>query len=166
MKKLIVAFAAALLITACGDSGSSISEQVLENQPGVSDVQIGDNGSSATIQVEEDGASATIAVGGAEIPEDFPIPLPDGGETGSVIQSTGPEGQSSGSVVVAYPAERWDEILAFYQNWAETLPPDRFVNVISGASPAAQIFSEQAGVSVNLGVSDDQVLVIATTGTP
>ncbi len=163
MKKLIAAFAAALLITACGDSGNTLTEQVLENQPGVSDVQIGDDGTPATIEIQNDGTTAVISGNGTDVPADFPIPFPDGGEVQSVIQTNGGPGEASASVVVTFPATRWDEIRAFYESWADTLPDDHFTNVVSGQSPGMQVLSEEAGVSLVAGVEDDVVTVVAST---
>ncbi len=162
LKALIVTFAAALVLAGCGDSGNSIAEEVLENRPGVSGVQVGDDGSSATIEVQGDGTSASIAGEGAEIPDGFPVPFPPNETVASVIQSSAGSGQNSVSVAVTFPADRWEEILTFYQNWLDSLPDDRFMNVTGGASPTAQITSAKAGVSVTLVANEDDVKVIAT----
>jgi hypothetical protein len=81
-----------LVLGAC--SGGEIAEEVIENQEGVQDVDIDED--SGEINIDTDDGSATF--GGGEIPDGFPIDVPDGGEVQAVIESDG-----GASVTIVYP---------------------------------------------------------------
>jgi len=68
------------------------------------------NSEDGTITIEgEDGETMTI--GGGEIPASLQIPVPDGGEVVSTIESG-----SDVTVTVVYPVVSHDAIVAFYDN--------------------------------------------------
>ena len=94
-----------LVLGAC--SGGEIAEEVIENQEGVQDVDIDED--SGEINIDTDDGSATF--GGGEIPDGFPIDVPDGGEVQAVIESDG-----GASVTIVYPGG-YDDIVAFYESW-------------------------------------------------
>ncbi len=71
-----------LLLAACSP-GEELTEQIAESQEGVGDVEIDED--SGEVSVESDEGSATF--GGGELPDDFPIDMPEGGEVQSVIET-------------------------------------------------------------------------------
>lgn len=97
----------ALALTAC--SSGDIAEQIVEGQEGVEDIEIDED--SGEVSIESDDGSMTI--GGGEVPDDFPIDLPGGGEVIAVIDA-----ESSVTLSVEYD-DSFDTIVNFYENWVE-----------------------------------------------
>lgn len=109
MKKLaIVVAAVALMVSACQAASEQLTEQILEQQDGVSDVEIDAGSGQVSLETDE----GSISIGGGEIPSGFAIPFPDGYDVASVFDT-----DSDTAVTVTYPADRYDEIVAFFENW-------------------------------------------------
>ncbi len=119
-----------LFVAACG--GINPTEQVLESQEGIQDVEIDeDSGSFSvtddegnTVSVSGDDDQVTITdedgeavgvFGGGEVPADFPIPFPPDGSVQSVIET--PEGAI---VMLHYDADEFsfDELVAYYEDFS------------------------------------------------
>ncbi len=108
----------ALLATACGAAAEKLAEtateKALEAQGGGDvDIDVSDDG-SVNISVEgEDGSSLNI---GSDIPlpDGLTIPVPDGGSA----TQTGSDG-SYVFVSLIYPRDRYEEIVAFYDDWTD-----------------------------------------------
>lgn len=108
MKRLGIAFVAvALFLTACQTAAENLTEQILE-QAGEGDVDI--DLSSGEVSVETDEGSITF--GGGELPDNLPIPVPDGYQVTSVFTA-----DETASVGLAYPAADYDAIVAYYDDW-------------------------------------------------
>lgn len=105
-----MALALALLAASCG--GEQISEQIAEEAiGGNADVEVSGEGDDLTVNIESDEGSMSIGADAA-LPEELAIPVPDGAEVVTSFVSDG--------IVLAtvrYPADRWDEIAAFYHTW-------------------------------------------------
>lgn len=102
----------ALALTACSP-GEELAEQLLESEEGVGDVEI--DAGSGEFRVEgEDEDGGSFSIGGGEIPDDFPIDVPDGGEVQSVVEDT------SGSLVAVRYEGGFDDIKDFYENWVDS----------------------------------------------
>jgi hypothetical protein len=103
----------AFVAVGCQAATEGLTEQVLEQQEGVEDVNI--NTDTGEISVEtEDGS---FSLGGGEIPDGFPVPLPDGYEVLSVV-----EADNDAAVTVFYPKDRWEEIVSFFETWTAGQP--------------------------------------------
>lgn len=105
---LAVVFTGVLLLGACGDdddstAGSDGGSTDIGDASGDVDDASGDTGSDSAD--EEAGADS------ADL--DFPIPVPDGG---TVEANTESEGVLVASV--RYPLDRFDEVAAFFDDWA------------------------------------------------
>lgn len=112
-KTLVVIVAGVLLLSACQSASEELAEQIAEQADGVSDVDI--NTDTGEVKVEtEDGS---ITVGGGDIPDDFPIPTPDGYEVVAVFTA-----DTEASVSLLYPQDRFDELTEFYDGWTESQP--------------------------------------------
>lgn len=110
MRRAIPAIIAlAVVVAACG--GAEIAERVLEGQEGVTDVEIDDDG-ELKIEVEGEDGDTSAVFGGGEMPADFPIPAPGGGDIQAVIESG-----TNSSVTIDYPEADFDALLAFYEDW-------------------------------------------------
>ena len=54
----------------------------------------------------------TAVFGGGEVPDDFPVPVPSGGDVQAVMES--PAGTT---LTIFYPVSEFDSLLAFYEDW-------------------------------------------------
>ena len=110
MKRLTLVFVLALLAASCG--GEEISERIAEQAiGGNADVEISGDGDDITINIESDDVSLSFGLG-AELPDELNVPVPDGGN----VMAAGTQNDSV-FVSAIFPADRYDEIVAFYDSW-------------------------------------------------
>lgn len=107
----LVVSALVILVSACQAASEQLTEQIIEQQVGVNDVDIDQNSGQVSVETDE----GSIVIGGGEIPDGFPIPAPDGYEVRAAFTS-----DSEGSVALAYPADRFDELVSFYEGWTSS----------------------------------------------
>lgn len=100
----------ALALAACG--GAELTEQIIEGQEGVGDVEISEDDGTVEIEIETDEGDVSAVFGGGDLPAGFPIAVPDGGDVKSVVESGG-----EASVSLAFGASEFDSIKSFYENW-------------------------------------------------
>lgn len=109
MKKVLLVIAAvALMVSACQSASEQLTEQILEQQDGVSDVEFDSDSGQVSIETDE----GSISIGGGDIPAGFAIPFPDGYDVASVFDT-----DSDTAVSTTFPSDRYDEIVAFYDDW-------------------------------------------------
>ena len=116
-----VALAAAALLFVAGCGGSDPAEEAANQLEqaieaagdGSVAVDIGDDGSVA-IQVE--GEDGSMVIGGGDVPDGFPIPVPDGGQVISSFTGSSDSGSGS-SVVMQYPAGSYDDLVSTFEAW-------------------------------------------------
>ncbi len=188
MRKIALIAVLALAVSACGgiarNVAENVAERVAEESGGVSDVDVsdgkvtvevregeteativaGEEDGEFTIEIEEDGETTGSAViGGGEIPDDFAIPMPDGGDVQGVFQTT-ENGKTTTMVSVTYPADRWDEIVQFFRDWTDGLPGDtQMVTSSAGGFQTASFYNEETGVVIDMSVTGDLITVNAVT---
>ena len=166
---LVVAFA----VSGCGGSiEETIAEELIENSDGsISDVEINQDSGEFEISIEgEDGETMTfgggdqdsgefevsiegedgetMTFGGGDVPEGMKVAIPDGGE---VIQSF--SDSSNRSVTLEYPADRYDELVAFYDNELEGAEVTRSASTTStddGEMKAVSWFADDAGRNITV----------------
>jgi len=162
-RNLVAAAAIAMLISACSSGGDEVTEQILEGQEGVGDVEITDDG--ATIEVEgEDGG--TVSIGSGEIPDDFPVPVPSGGDVTFTAFS------DEGSMVnLVYSGDQLEALVSEYESWMESegFEVTRSDTTSGDIRFVALVGSRASGspTDVSISVSDDGtggVSVIINTG--
>ncbi len=160
MRTIVLPVVAVLALAAC--SGGDVAEQILESQEGVGDVDINENNGSVQIEVEgEDGETAVI--GGGEVPEGFPIPVPDGGDVASVFTQG-----SDATVTLTYPASEYDSLVATYQAFVDGTGGD--VNTFTSSDPESitwTVTTSDAGYNISITEGDPDVsvfLVSSSTG--
>ena len=153
----------ALALVGCGNVADKVAEKAAENQienaiGGNANVDINDD----TVKIQTDEGS--MSFGGGEIPADFPVPFPDGGEVVSVITNDTPNGPS-GSVSVDYPADSYDMVKAFYDDYFAGQDITR--NEITGDG-ALLMYTGQGSSTLFVGVtpSSDSVSVTVSVDTP
>jgi hypothetical protein len=116
MKRFIpVALAFALILTACQSASETIAEQLTEQVDGVDNVEFDSDTGEVKIETDE----GSITVGGGELPDGFPIPLPDGYQVTSVFTAEG-----TSAVSLAYPEGDFDTIVAFFEDWTSSQPTE------------------------------------------
>ncbi len=137
MRARIVVLGAVLmvLVAACGSASENIAERIIENETG-GEVDISDDG--AVMQVtdedgntldintdddsvvisgtDEEGNETNIVMGGTEIPEGFPMPIPDGAEVTNVSSIETANGASYSVTVEIDPNDTAD-VLEMYKGW-------------------------------------------------
>lgn len=118
MRAMAVLVTALLLAVAgCSSASDEIAERIAEQGEGVSNVDIEDD--SVSFDVETDEGSASVDIGSGDIPDDFPAPIPSGGEvTFSMITEGG--GSSGSTVALTYPDDRFDELVSTWEGWLES----------------------------------------------
>ncbi len=120
MKRIAIGIAAgALALTACQSAGEVLTEQIVEQVDGVGNVEIDADTGEVKIETDE----GDISIGGGDIPDDFPVPVPDGGEVMTVFAS--PDG---GSVTVSYAIDRYDDLVSYYNDWTNGQPGEWNLN--------------------------------------
>ena len=143
---LVVLGVLALVIAACG-GGEELAEQIIESQ-GDGEIEIEENDGTVAVTIEtEDGEDATATFGGGEVPDDFPVPVPSGGDVQAVMES--PAGTT---ITIFYPASEFDSLLAFYEDWVNTVGGE--VTTLTG--PDLTNWSVQDGDQIyNVAVADN-----------
>ena len=106
----------ALVAASCGAAAEKLSEEAVERaleSSGGGDVELDVSGDGDEFTVNVDSEEGTFSIGSdVEIPGEFQIPVPEGGSATSA-------GTQEGAVFasITYPIERYDELVAFYDNW-------------------------------------------------
>lgn len=114
MKRIaLIVIGGALVLGACQSASEVLTEQILEQTEGIDNVEI--NTETGEFKIETDEGS--ISVGSGEIPDGFLIPVSDGGEVISSVTIGGQVG-----VTVVFGADRYEEMVTFYEDWTSTQP--------------------------------------------
>jgi hypothetical protein len=100
----------AVATAACQTASEQLTEQMIEQQEGVENVDIDADTGQVSIETED----GSLTVGGGEIPAGFPIATPSGGTVQSTISS-----DSEAVVTLTYDGDRYGELVAFYDDWTE-----------------------------------------------
>lgn len=144
-----------LFLVACSP-GEELAEQFAESQEGVGDVEIDED--SGEVSVETDEGSATI--GGGELPEDFPIDMPEGGEVQSVIE------QEDAVIVSVSYDDGFSAIADHFQGWIDDNDVE-VVNRFESSDPQSMTWSLEdgdRGYNISLAATDETVQVTVMTG--
>jgi hypothetical protein len=162
MKRVVLASVVlTLVLAACG---TAITEQLIESQEGVGNVEIDENSGSVVIEFEDEEGETSAVIGGGELPADFPIPVPDGGDVVAVVDSGGDQSAS-----ITYPSSEFNDIKDFYANWVASAGEE--LNKFESSSPPSVSWSIQDGDSTySVSVVDTgsevfvTILVVSTGG--
>ena len=154
---LILVGVIALLVVAC--SGDDDAGQSVDEQDGGGDIEVesdgGDGGDDGGGDGGEDASGS--GSGGVELPDDFPIEVPPGGEVFGVSESDGVY-----VVIVEYPGDAFDSVVEFFdaeladEGFAVSSP---FGNTDISASWSGERGSESLTMTAQGG---DQVIVSIT----
>ncbi|MFV1960627.1 MAG: hypothetical protein ACC658_02220 [Acidimicrobiia bacterium] len=104
-----------LVVTLAACSPASLTEQILENQEGVGNVEINEEDGTFKIEIEDEEGDVSAVFGGGEVPDGFPIPIADGGTVAAVLEQ-----QSDSTVSLTYDGADYDKLKAFYEEWVNS----------------------------------------------
>ena len=108
----VVAVTAAACSSVVDNATEQIVERAIESQgDGDVNVDLSDDGSVSFSVEGEDGNSLNFGVD-VPIPDELTIPVPDGGKA-----TTSGTDASYVFVALTYPMDRFDELVAFYDEW-------------------------------------------------
>jgi len=107
----------ALVASACGAAADKIAEKVAEEaieeaSGGQANVDISGSDDAPIVKVETEEGSIAFGAG-VDMPEEITIPVPDGGTVESAMSFDDGSAQAS----IAYDRDRYDELVAYYQDW-------------------------------------------------
>jgi len=145
-----------LLVLAACSPGEELAEQIAESQEGVDDVEIDEDSGEFSVESEE--GSATF--GGGELPDDFPVDMPDGGDVQSVIEQ-----EDAVIVSVSYDND-FSAIADHFQGWIDDNGLEQ-INRFESSDPQSITWageSEQQGYNITVAAADDTVQVTVMTG--
>ncbi len=103
----------ALVAVGCGNAAENILEGAIENQleeEGGGDVNVNLDDDGGVVSIETDEGS--MSIGGTEIPDDFPLPLPDYEEVVGVVTQTGEF--ASSMVTLTFDPDDFDDVAGLY----------------------------------------------------
>jgi hypothetical protein len=116
IRLMIVLVVLALVAVGCGKAAETVLEGAIENQLEE------DGGGDVNVNVDEDGGSISIEtdegsvnIGGTEIPDDFPLPVPDYEEVVGVVTQTGEF--ASSMVTLSFDPDDFDDVAALYEDF-------------------------------------------------
>jgi hypothetical protein len=102
---------------ACGGGAThEVAENILEQQPGVQNVEVDDTSISMSFESEEGDISMEMGTG--DLPDGFPFPIPDGCDVVGSSRWEGPDGVAMQAGLEFPPAE-FDAIVGFYEAFLE-----------------------------------------------
>lgn len=129
MKKLIaVTVVLALLSGAC--SSDEPTAQTTGEQAAAEDAQNDEVEETPQVEVTGEQQDGSTVPSGVELPSGFPVPIPDGG-TGTWTGIS----PDNGAAALSYSPGSFDEIVAFYDDWASEAGDD-LLSTESGEDPA------------------------------
>jgi hypothetical protein len=133
-------------------------ERAIESETGESvDFDIDASGDSMVMNIETPDGTQEMTFGGGEIPEGFPLPLPDGATVQSVVTA----GEAGAFVTATAPASEFDAIVDLYESFFAD-----FDDVITTSGPEqASWASESATGFVAITLSGEETVITATAGT-
>jgi len=134
-----VVLSGALVVTLAACSSTTVTEQILEGQEGVGNVEIDEEDGNVKIEIESEDGEASVVIGGGEVPDGFPIPIADGG----TVMAVGEQG-SEATVSLSYDGSDYDSVKAFYEDWIEGLGVE-VVNKFESSTPKAISWGLQIG---------------------
>jgi hypothetical protein len=139
----------AMLLVACGsDDGGG--DGTIESTIPADDTVPADDG--ATNGVDPDAAAP-------ELPADYPLPIPEGGTTLSIIVD---DSTQTSRVVVSYDQSSLDGLLATYDSFFDQLGGD--TTTVPLTDGLASWLNEDAGYSVVINAQNPDVQVALQTG--
>jgi hypothetical protein len=141
--------AGTLLMTLAACSPATLTEQILESQEGIDNIEIDEEDGTIKIEVSDEEGSGSVSIGGGDIPDGFPIPVPDGGTVMAVLEQ-----ESNFTVSLSYSSADFDAIKAFYEKWIDSSGFE-VVNKFETSAPKSVSWGfENGGDTYNISVAE------------
>jgi len=148
-KRVWILMATTLALTLAACSPATLTEQILESQEGVGNVEIDEDDGSVKIEIEDEDGDASVVLGGGEVPDGFPIPIADGGTVVAVMEQG-----SEATISLTYNSAEFDAIKSFYEQWIDS-SGFGVVNKFETSAPKSISWGlEDGDVSYNITVSE------------
>lgn len=150
LRSLVVVGVLTLVVTGCGAG----TETIVEGAAGASgqgdvDLEIDDDGETVRIDVENEQGSGSVQIGGdQDLPDDFPVPLPDGGQVVQSVESQMGD-ESMFQVLVRYENRSHEELVEFFTDYFAQYE-DTNMSTSTGATSLAIFQSGEAELTVQV----------------
>jgi hypothetical protein len=155
-RSLVVVGVLTLVVTGCGSAAETIAEQAAGSEQDGADIELDDDGETVRIDVETEDGSGSVQIGGnQELPDDFPVPLLNGGEVVQSMQSQMGD-ESMFQVIVRYENRSHQELVDYFTDYFAQYE-DTIMSTTSGATDLAIFQSADAELTVQV--------ITDTTGT-
>lgn len=144
-----------LALAACSP-GEELAEQIAESQEGVGDVEIDEDSGEFSVETDEGSAS----FGGGELPDDFPVDIPDGGNVQSVIE------QEDGVITTVSYEEDFSAIAEHFEAWVDNSGME-VVNRFESSNPQSITWALEdgdTGHNITVAAVDETVQVTVLAG--
>jgi hypothetical protein len=157
----------ALVAAGCGGSDEDVVERMVEEaiedeSGGEVDIEVSEDDDEVSITISSEEGDASLSIGGGEIPADFPMPLPDGGDVVSVVSQT--EGDATfHTVVMTYDAGRYDDLVAFFDDATSGIG-DIQRTEMAGDERAVLWIGTEGTTTITVAEAEDEVNVMVTAG--
>ena len=142
----------------CGDDGGHVPNprskylRLTEHRKrrlGAREFGVNDDGETVRIDVENEQGSGSVQIGGdQELPADFPVPLPDGGQVVQSVESQMGD-ESFFQVVVRYEDRTHEELVDFFTDYFAQYE-DTVMSTSTGATSLAIFQSGDAELTVQV----------------
>ena len=129
---LVLAAFGLVVVTAC--SGGDIAEEIIESQDGVGDVEIDEESGEVSVETDD----GNVVIGGGDIPDDFPIDVPAGGQVLGVIE------QGENATVSLVYQESFEQISGYFSDWIGSSGVE-VVNEFESSTPQSVVWTLQDG---------------------
>lgn len=153
----------ALLVAMAACSSADLAENVIEQSGDVGNIEIDENDGTVVIEIQDDDGDTSAVIGGGDVPDDFPIPVPDGGNVMAVVT----QGVDT-SLSITYPQDQFENLKDFYSDYASNTG-EVLVTFESADPPGASwtIQTDNQTFSISVGDTGTEVsvaLVVVTSG--
>lgn len=106
----LIVLVLSMTVAACSTATDAAIGRIVEADESISDVAIDDG--EIMVEFEDSEGGGLLTVGGGDVPEGFPLPVPDGG----VVESSFAQGGTFG-LFIRYPRPEYDTLYSFYEQW-------------------------------------------------
>ncbi len=152
----------ALLVTACGNVAEELTERAIEAESGGEvdvDFENDDDGATFEFSDGEDDESGTVRIGGSDLPDDFPIPVPGGSEVSSTGSITSDE-TTQYSAVLIWEGDQIDRVVEFYEDYFDGMSDITRSEFTSEDTSTTSWSTADYTTSVSVTHDDEEVIVI------
>jgi hypothetical protein len=168
MRRTILLVVVAMLAASCGSAAERLTERAVERaieseSGGEARVDLSEDDGEVSLEFETDDGTGSIVIGGGELPEGLPVPVPDGGEVVSTFTAEGADGTTY-TVTVLYEGDRVEELSAFYESWMRGEADDVQKTTTSGDFVSTTLFSDALAAYLSISLSEGDTTVLINSG--